>query len=353
MPAWTTICITGGSGFFGRAMTRHLLRTYPEATIRCLSRNEGLRIEATQALGDPERVRWLTGDVRDENRLREALEGVDFLIHAAALKHVPICERDPNEALLTNVIGSMHVARAARRCGVKQAVFLSSDKAVAPTTVYGASKQLAEKAWIQQNAYSPYGTRYCAVRYGNVAGSRGSVLEVFARQVQNGGSLPVTDPSATRFWMHIDEAVALVTEVAHLQLRGAVAVPHLPAFALADLLQAMEAVFRKHLPWHLTGLRPAEKRHEVLMLPEEIAGATWYAPATRPPVFYVIPAAYPTWEAPGWVEEPQDGLVGNSVRGDGPLYTHYDSGTTPWRLSVEDLVAKLKYLMGEVNDPQH
>jgi UDP-N-acetylglucosamine 4,6-dehydratase len=218
------ILITGGTGSFGNAMIRHLLEHHRPRTIRVLSRDEFKQTHLQRKFRD-QRIRLLLGDVRDAERVRRACEGVDVIFHAAALKQVPVCEYNPFEAIKTNVIGAINVVDAAIDCGVGQVLNISSDKAVNPVNLYGATKLCAEKVFVHGNSYSGRrGTRLASVRYGNVIGSRGSVLPLFMAQRKE-GRLTITDNRMTRFWIKLEEAVRFVVESLTMMTGGEIFVP--------------------------------------------------------------------------------------------------------------------------------
>lgn len=316
---------------------------HPDVCIRIVSRHEDLQIRMRAKFGD-DNISYLLGDVRDEQRMRLVLQGVDCVIHAAALKHVPGGEYDPGEFLSINAMGTYTTIHAAIMAGVQQFVLLSSDKSVAPVNFYGATKMVAERLTIQANHYSPRGMRLCVVRYGNVMGARGSVLEVWRAALADGKPLLVTNTAMTRFWMLPEDAVRLVVWVVTYGLRGAVAVPHLPAFSITDLA---EAVLPAGQRWTVIGDRPGEKLAEVLMTPDEQERALWYAPDSQTPVHYVIPALIQHWgersERNLW-KIPQT-ILASRQRDACTLAVPYDSSTWPWRLDVEELRTRLCTLM--------
>ncbi len=236
-----SVLITGGSGFFGRTCAKHLLRTKAERV--CIySRSEHAQAGMREEIGPDERMRYFIGDVRDRDRLRRAMDGVELVIHAAALKRVEVCEYDPIEVTKTNVGGAINVIEAATDAGVEKIVALSSDKACDPVNAYGASKLLAEKLFLAANNGRGANGPICAVtRYGNVWGSTGSVLPRWREQLKTSDTVTVTDPSCTRFFMTIQEAVQLVMDTAHWMRGGELAIPDLPAFRLCDLAEAMGA----------------------------------------------------------------------------------------------------------------
>lgn len=251
----TTCLVTGGTGSFGQAFTRRVLEL--GWVVRVFSRDEFKQGVMRDELG-PVDIRFLVGDVRDVVRLRRAAAGCDVVVHAAALKQVPSCEYNPDECVKTNVLGSMNVVEACLDTGVPKAVLLSSDKAVHPVNVYGASKLCAERVWVASNVLGD--TRLSAVRYGNVRGSRGSVLEKAAA-----GPVPLTDVRATRFWMEIGEAVDLVLLGLREMRGGEVFLPKLQSSRVADALGVSGPV---------VGLRKGEKLHERLLSDEELP-RTW------------------------------------------------------------------------------
>lgn len=341
--SYKTILITGGTGTFAHAILRRLLASDEDIVIRLLSRDEYKQHLMLTEFSDP-RVRFFLGDVRDLSRLHTACAGVDLVIHAAALKRIERGEYDGEDFLKTNVLGTMNVIHACHTMGVRQALFLGTDKSCQPINLYGATKMLAERLWIQSNGYAPHGTRLGVCRYANVMGSRGSVLEVWGDAMAQGRSLTLTDARMSRFWLSPAEAVDLVLWAATHGLRGGIAVPHLPAFLLTDLARAM---LPDSCTWHITGRRPGEKLAEDLMTDDELSSAYWYGPSDVTPVHYIIPPAIQHWETPaigtGWRQPPVPCLTGDVVDSPGPVVA-YNSATWPWRLTVQDLRAKLNTL---------
>lgn len=258
------ILITGGTGSFGSAMVRHLLENHKPKAIRIFSRDEFKQVHLQRRFDD-DRLRFFLGDVRDRDRVRRACEGVDVIFNAAALKQVPVCEYNPFEAIQTNITGAMSVVDAAIDCGVKKVLNISSDKAVNPVNLYGATKLCAEKVFIHGNSYSgKRGTRLACVRYGNVVGSRGSVLPLFLEQ-RNEGVLTITDNRMTRFWINLNAAVRFVVENLALMAGGEVFIPKIPSMRVTDLARtiAPDAKLKE------VGIRPGEKLHEMLIMREE------------------------------------------------------------------------------------
>jgi FlaA1/EpsC-like NDP-sugar epimerase len=256
------ILITGGTGTFGKACVDHFRLLFPDVRLRIFSRDEFKQAQLREKYGS-ENISYMLGDVRDLERLRLAFRGVDYVFHAAALKHVTAGEYNPREFIETNIIGTENVCRAAIDSDVKEVITLASDKGVNPVNLYGATKLVAEKSTIQHNSYTPNGgTVFKAVRYGNVAGSRGSAIGIFRRALESGDYIPVTHIDMTRFWMLIEEAVTLVTYALCAPVRGGTFIPNLPAFKVVDLV---DAIAGKDYGIKTIGIRAGEKLHEVLM----------------------------------------------------------------------------------------
>lgn len=251
----TGVLITGGTGFLGHGLVQAMLeRNVPRICI--YSRGEFAQAKMRAAFNNDPRLRWLIGDVRDVERLERAMESVESVIHAAALKRIEAGAYNPDEFVKTNVIGSMNVIEAARRAGVHKVLLVSSDKAFEPVSPYGQTKALAESLFLTANDTNPWGPRYSVVRYGNVWGSTGSVLPTWLDVLKASDTVKVTDPDITRFFMWRDEAVALVLDtLAHMR-GGELAIPDLPAYRLGDLVDALGAKAE------VIGLGEHEKRHE-------------------------------------------------------------------------------------------
>jgi UDP-N-acetylglucosamine 4,6-dehydratase len=253
-----SILITGASGTFGTAFVKRLLRDKRYDRIVLLSRGEHRQAAMRAELRDPDgRLRFMIGDVRDFDRLRRAFSGVNVVVHAAALKRIEVCEYDPIEVVRTNVLGAVNVIEAALEKGVRKVVALSTDKCVDPINAYGASKLLAEKLFIAaNNMRGEDGTVFAIARYGNIAGSNGSVIPTWRSILKHSDTVPVTNPEVTRFWMEIGEAVDLVLDTIGTMKGGEVAIPELPAYRLGDLVEAMDAKMQ------VRGLPDFEKLHE-------------------------------------------------------------------------------------------
>ncbi len=264
---WTNknILITGGTGSFGKKFVEVVLKEYHPERLIVYSRDELKQHEMRMSGFDHPNLRYFIGDVRDLPRLRRAFNGVDIVVHAAALKQVPACEYNPMEAVKTNILGSSNVVEAALDAGVEKVLALSTDKAVNPVNLYGATKLAAEKLMVQSNAYAGgTNTRYSCVRYGNVVGSRGSVVPLFLKQRET-GEVTLTDDRMTRFWISLDQGVQFVVRCIENMRGGEVFVPKIPSMKMVDLARAIapEAKIR------IIGIRPGEKLHEVLISEDE------------------------------------------------------------------------------------
>lgn len=262
----SNILITGGTGSFGKAFIEYALENLNPHRLVIFSRDELKQYEVRQKFNDDPRLRWFIGDIRDERRLARALHGVDYVVHAAALKQVDTAEYNPFEFVKTNVLGSQNVIEASIDAGVKKVVALSTDKASSPINLYGATKLTADKLFITGNHYAAaYPTRFAVVRYGNVMGSRGSVIPFFRKLGDEGKPLPITDLRCTRFFITLPEAVQMVVETFGFMQGGELLVPHIPSMKVTDLAHAVvpgaELVD--------VGLRPGEKLHEEMISPEE------------------------------------------------------------------------------------
>ena len=263
-----TILITGGTGSFGKAFTKYVLTNYNPKKIIIYSRDEFKQFMMQNEFKEYlPKLRFFIGDVRDKERLYRAFEGVDYVIHAAAMKQVPACEYNPNEAIKTNIHGAQNIIDAALDCGVKKVVALSTDKAVNPVNLYGGTKLVSDKLFIAANAYA--GTKdisFSIVRYGNVAGSRGSVIPFFHKLIQNGATeLPITDYRMTRFWISLEEGVKLVIKALEEAKGGETFISKIPSFKITDLAQAMLPGCK--MPE--VGIREGEKLHEIMVTVED------------------------------------------------------------------------------------
>lgn len=277
MMAVKSVLITGGTGFLGRALARTLLVNPDIARICIFSRGEHTQADLRLELPDPElKLRWFIGDVRDRDRLRRAMDEVNLVIHAAALKRVEVGEYNPAEMVKTNVLGALNVVEAATDAGVEKVVAISTDKASAPLNAYGATKLTVEKLMLAaNNARGAGGPRFAVCRYGNVAGSTGSVIPIWRALIAKNKAepiVPVTDPTCTRFWMTLEQACSLILWTADHMTGGELVVPVLPAYRLETLAEAMGAQTR------LIGLRAGEKPDETMISPYESPGFRWIPP---------------------------------------------------------------------------
>ena len=320
-----TILITGGTGSFGKSFTRYVLKHYQPRKIIIYSRDEYKQFVMQNELKEYDSVmRYFIGDVRDKDRLKRAFEGVDYVIHAAALKQVPACEYNPNEAIRTNINGAQNVIDAALDTNVKKVIALSTDKAVNPVNLYGGTKLVSDKLFVAANAYS--GTKdicFAIVRYGNVAGSRGSIIPLFHKIIKDGGTqLPITDMRMTRFWISLTEGVELVIKALKEAKGGETFISKIPSFRVPDLAEAMLPGCKlKEI-----GIRPGEKLHEIMVTTEDSFNTYEYDK------HYIV---YPQMV---FNERQVPDLSGKKVE-EG---FSYSSGTNSEWLSVEDLRERLK-----------
>ena len=320
-----TILITGGTGSFGKCFTRYVLTHYEPKKVIIYSRDEFKQWMMAEEFKEfAEKLRFFIGDVRDGERLRRACEGVEYIIHAAALKQVPACEYNPNEAIKTNIHGAMNVIDAALDSGVHKVVALSTDKAVNPVNLYGGTKLVSDKLFVAANAYAGVkDINFSIVRYGNVAGSRGSVIPLFHKLIKEGArELPITDVRMTRFWISLTQGVELVIKALAEATGGETFISRIPSFKITDLAEAM-------LPGcsiRETGIRPGEKLHEIMVTTED--SFTTYEYDRH---FIVYPQMT-------WNNRQQPDLSGRKVE-EG---FSYSSGTNTEWLSVEDIRELLK-----------
>ena len=311
------ILITGGTGSFGRKFTETVISRFKPRKVIVFSRDELKQSEMHRQF--PEKnIRYLIGDVRDLDRLRRAMHGVDIVVHAAAMKQVPACEYNPFEAVRTNVIGGANVIEAAIDEGVKNVLAISTDKAVNPVNLYGATKLCAEKLFVQGNSYSGHGgTRFSCARYGNVVGSRGSVIPLFIEQRQT-GVITVTDERMTRFWITLQQGVDFVIQCIATMEGGEIFVPKIPSMHILELVKAIAPDCKIQY----TGIRAGEKVHEVLVSEDESHGTLEHD------TFYMIPPQHPWWRAANWT-------TGTPVK---PGFRFSSDANSQW-LTVDELRA--------------
>lgn len=284
------VLVTGGTGSFGKKFVEIMLKDYHPKRLVVFSRDE-LKQHDMRASGlDNPSLRYFLGDVRDEARLERAFAGITVVVHAAALKQVPACEYNPFEAVQTNVIGARNVVDAAINQGVGRILALSTDKAVNPINIYGATKLCAEKMFVQANAYAGgQETRFSCARYGNVVGSRGSVIPVFQEQKRS-GRITVTDPRMTRFWLTLEQGVRFVINSIDQMHGGEIFVPKIPSMRLMDLAETIAP----GCEIKTIGIRPGEKLHEVLVSEDEARNTVETSDR------YVIQPAHPWWRPENW-----------------------------------------------------
>lgn len=320
-----TILITGGTGSFGHHFVEYVLEHYQPKKLIIYSRDEFKQFNMRNHYKKYDDIlRFFIGDVRDKERLYRAMNGVDYVIHAAALKQVPACEYNPIEAIKTNVNGACNVIDASLDAGVEKVVALSTDKAVNPINLYGGTKLVSDKLFTAANAYSgENGTTFSVVRYGNVAGSRGSVIPFFQNIIDNGGKeLPITDYRMTRFWISLEQGVELVIKALEEARGGETFISKIPSFKITDLAQAM-------LPgceMPEVGIREGEKLHEIMVTREDSMKTYEYEK------HYIIYPQYDWWNSEKLISG------GKMVE---PEFEYSSGNNTEW-LSVEDLQQKLK-----------
>ncbi|HWP94753.1 MAG TPA: UDP-N-acetylglucosamine 4,6-dehydratase (inverting) [Gammaproteobacteria bacterium] len=320
-----SVLITGGTGSFGRKYTETLLKRYRIKRLVIFSRDELKQFEMAQTFNDP-RMRYFIGDVRDRERLRQAMAGVDIVIHAAALKQVPTAEYNPMECIKTNIHGAENVIDAALYNNVEKVIALSTDKAANPVNLYGATKLASDKLFVAANNFvGSHRTRFAVVRYGNVVGSRGSVVPYFQKLIDSGSDhLPITHPEMTRFWISLQQGVDFVLKCIERMWGGEIFVPKLPSIRIVDLARAMAP----HLPTREIGIRPGEKLHEV-MCPADDSHLTLEFDD-----HYVIRPAIRFHSLNNDFTRNALGETGRDV----PIGFEYNSGKNPHFLSVAEII---------------
>ena len=311
-----TILITGGTGSFGKKLVRILLSEHNPQKVIVFSRDELKQWEMAQQFKNHPKLRFFIGDVRDKDRLYRAFYDVDIVVHAAALKQIPTAEYNPFEAIKTNVLGAQNVIEAAIDRGVRRVIALSTDKAANPVNLYGATKLCSDKLFVAGNAYAgKRETRFAVVRYGNVVGSRGSVIPLFKRQRET-GRVTITDPRMTRFWITLEQGANFVlANLARMQ-GGEIFVPKLPSMRVTDLAAAVAPGCRQEI----IGIRPGEKIHEVMITEDDARHTLEYDN------YFVIRPEFPWWSR-------ENGSGGKPV----PEGFVYSSGTNDWWLTAEEL----------------
>lgn len=317
-----TVLITGGTGSFGKKFIEILLKKYAPKKVIVYSRDELKQFEMQQKFNQP-CMRYFIGDVRDEARLERAMAGVDYVVHAAALKQVPAAEYNPMECIKTNVQGAQNVIDAAIACGVKKTIALSTDKAANPINLYGATKLCSDKLFsAASNLAGARPVRFAVVRYGNVVGSRGSVVPFFKSLLAEGAKeLPITDPRMTRFWLRLEDGVEFVLKNFHRMQGGEIFIPKIPSMRITDLAEAIAP----GVPTKVIGIRPGEKLHEV-MCPADL----YYETLEFNDHFVIMPST-PVYG----VDYRHNGLgeEGKQV----PDSFSYDSGSNSHFLTIDEL----------------
>lgn len=317
------VLITGGTGSFGKKFTEIVLREHNPKAVRIFSRGEFLQLQMRQQFNDDPRLRFFIGDVRDRDRLYRAMDGVDIVVHAAALKQVPACEYNPIEAVKTNIDGAINVINAAIDNEVEKVIAISTDKAVYPVNLYGATKLVAEKLFVQGNAYTgKHRTRFSVVRYGNVVGSRGSVIPLFLEQRRT-GKITITDERMTRFWITLEQGVRFVISCIERMKGGEIFVPKIPSMRIVDLADVIAPGAERKI----IGIRPGEKIHECLITEEEARHTREFD------TYFVIEPEFPFWS--------KDNLDGGKPLPEGFKYT---SNTNTWWLTKEELKQMIEEL---------
>ena len=310
------ILITGGTGSFGKKFCKIVLDEIKPAKLIVYSRDELKQFDMQQQFSGYKNIRYFIGDVRDKERLLRALNGVDYIVHAAALKQVPAMEYNPSEAIKTNIQGAMNVIDAALDKGIKKVVALSTDKACNPINLYGATKLCSDKLFIAANSYSGNrGARFSVVRYGNVVGSRGSVVPFF-QKLKEKGVLPITDPQMTRFWITLEQGVRFVIKAFERMHGGELFVPKIPSMNIMDLAKAIAPECKTKV----VGIRPGEKVHEVMISEDDARNTKELEDC------YVIQPAFNWWDENNHSD-------GASV----PEGFKYSSGTNKQWLKVDEL----------------
>jgi UDP-N-acetylglucosamine 4,6-dehydratase/5-epimerase len=312
-----TILVTGGTGSFGKKFVKKILE-YDVKKVIVFSRDELKQYEMAQEYTDP-RIRFFIGDVRDKDRLYRAFDGVDYVVHAAAMKQVPACEYNPFEAVKTNIYGAQNVIEAAIDRGVKRVIALSTDKAAAPINLYGATKLASDKLFVAANSYvGGKETRFAVVRYGNVVGSRGSVVPFFKKMAAEGKKLPITDERMTRFWITLEQGVQFVINSLERMKGGEIFVPKIPSMKVVDLAKAIAP----DAEIEIIGIRPGEKLHETMITEDDARHTVEFDS------YYVITPEFP------WC--PQEYVKHGKSLPEGFKYT--SDTNTEW-LTVEQLRA--------------
>ena len=317
-----TILLTGGTGSFGNKFSEILLKEHNPHAIRIFSRGEKKQLDMSNRFND-DRLRFFIGDVRDRERLYRATTNADIIVHAAALKQVPACEYNPIEAVRTNVDGAINVIDAAIDHGVDRVIAISTDKAVHPVNLYGATKMTAEKLFIQGNSYSgKVNTKFSCIRYGNVIGSRGSVIPLFLKQKET-GTLTITDEKMSRFWIKLEQGVKFVIDCIGRMKGGEIFIPKIPSMKIMDLAEVIAPTAKKEV----IGIRPGEKIHEILLTEDEAKHSREFNN------YFTIEPEHPFWDK-------HDMSGGKPLQ---PEFRYTSNNNDKW-LSKEELTEIIKEL---------
>lgn len=311
-----TVLVTGGTGSFGKSFITNALKYSPKKII-VFSRDELKQYEMGLEFHDP-RLQFFIGDVRDKDRLWRAFQGVDYVVHAAALKQIPSCEYNPFEAIKTNILGAQNIMEIAIDRGVSRVVALSTDKAVSPLNLYGATKLCSDKLFVSGNSYTgSKNTKFAVVRYGNVMGSRGSVIPYFLKLRGEGiKQFPITHKDMTRFWITLQDAVGLVVHALENMIGGEIYIPKIPSCKVIDLALAID----EEVELNIVGIRPGEKLHEVMITEDDARTTKEFS------TYYVIEPVYHWWRS-------DNGHEGKSV----PPDFRYSSDNNSWFLTVKEI----------------
>lgn len=315
-----SIVITGGTGSFGRKFVETVLRKYKLSKLVILSRDEYKQYELSKKFNENDYpcLRYYLGDVRDKDRLYRAFSGIDYIIHAAALKQVPSIEFNPFEAVQTNIVGAQNIINAAIDSNVKKVIALSTDKAVAPANLYGATKLCSDKLFVAGNSYSGiHRTRLAVVRYGNVVGSRGSVVPFF-KKISKTKRLPITDTRMTRFWITLEQGVDFVLKCMEIMNGGEIFVPKIPSMKIIDLAKAIAPECK----YEVVGIRPGEKIHEALIMEDDARHTLEFDK------YYIIEPEFTWWS--------NDGHISNGGRAVKEDFSYVSNTNDKW-LTVEEL----------------
>jgi UDP-N-acetylglucosamine 4,6-dehydratase len=319
-----SILLTGGTGSFGKAFVKTIFRRYKPKKVIVYSRDELKQFEMEQEFNHTQEMRYFIGDVRDLSRLKQAMRGVDFVIHAAALKQVPAAEYNPMECIKTNIHGAENVIEASIANGVEKVIALSTDKAANPINLYGATKLASDKLFVAANNVTGTDrTRFAVTRYGNVVGSRGSVVPFFRKQLSSGvKELPVTDSRMTRFWITLDHGVDFVLNNFERMHGGEIFIPKIPSMRIMDLVEAMAPGMRTKI----IGIRPGEKLHEVMLPLDDSHNSVEFEDhfVIKPSINFVVSSDY---------SKNKKNEIGRAVN----QGYEYNSGTNPHFLTIEEL----------------